>query len=127
MKLNPDQMAAIAANRFGLGARPGELAAARPQPERWLIDQLAGPSRTPSAIAALPDSATTLGEVQSMLAKRREMRRKGEVPEKDMLGVSARERYRDQVHARTRTAVKTRHLPFAPHLAPLRQHRLDFA
>ena len=34
--------AAIAANRFGLGARPGELAQIGSQPRDWLRAQLAG-------------------------------------------------------------------------------------
>jgi uncharacterized protein (DUF1800 family) len=41
---------AIAVNRFGLGARPGELAAAGSDPRGWLIAQLKG------APPALPDS-----------------------------------------------------------------------
>jgi len=36
--------AVIAANRFGLGAKPGELANAAPHPKNWLIDQLHHPS-----------------------------------------------------------------------------------
>jgi uncharacterized protein (DUF1800 family) len=37
----PDSLAtAIAVNRFGLGARPGELAAATPDPKAWLARQL---------------------------------------------------------------------------------------
>lgn len=32
----------IAANRFGLGARPRELTGIDPDPRRWLLDQLAG-------------------------------------------------------------------------------------
>lgn len=36
--------AAIAANRFGLGARPGDLPAIAPDPQGWLLDQLQGPS-----------------------------------------------------------------------------------
>ncbi len=34
--------AAIAANRFGLGARPGELAVVESDPEGWLRRQLKG-------------------------------------------------------------------------------------
>ena len=33
---------AIAANRFGLGARPGEIARASGNPKAWLMDQLNG-------------------------------------------------------------------------------------
>jgi uncharacterized protein (DUF1800 family) len=39
--------AAIAANRFGLGARPGEIAAAGRDPKGWLADQLIGPAQQP--------------------------------------------------------------------------------
>jgi uncharacterized protein (DUF1800 family) len=35
-----DMMAAIAVTRFGLGARPGEIAAAKADPQGWLIDQI---------------------------------------------------------------------------------------
>jgi uncharacterized protein (DUF1800 family) len=38
-----DTQAAIAANRFGLGARPGELASAGGDPRGWLLAQLHGP------------------------------------------------------------------------------------
>ena len=36
---------AIAANRFGLGAKPGELKKIDSNPRAWLLDQLQGPSR----------------------------------------------------------------------------------
>ncbi|MEI9931860.1 MAG: DUF1800 domain-containing protein, partial [Rhizomicrobium sp.] len=35
---------AIAANRFGLGARPGEIARASDNPKSWLMDQVNGPA-----------------------------------------------------------------------------------
>ena len=35
---------AIAANRFGLGARPGEIARASANPKAWLMDQMNGPA-----------------------------------------------------------------------------------
>src|SRR5690242_581335 len=35
--------AAIAVNRFGLGALPGEMEAAAANPRRWLLEQLEGP------------------------------------------------------------------------------------
>src|SRR5215475_7930497 len=51
--------AAIAANRFGLGARPGELGAIGADPRAWLRAQLQG---TPPELAAteLRPSADTL-------------------------------------------------------------------
>ena len=41
----------IATNRFGLGARPGDLEAVDSNAQSWLLDQLQGPSRL------FPDSA----------------------------------------------------------------------
>lgn len=46
--------AVIAANRFGLGARPGELAAIAADPRGWVKAQLAAPYPIPAPIAALP-------------------------------------------------------------------------
>jgi uncharacterized protein (DUF1800 family) len=61
--------AAIAANRFGLGARPGELATVERDPEDWLRRQLKG---RPPAITGegLEPSAKTL---QRALALRQEL------------------------------------------------------
>jgi uncharacterized protein (DUF1800 family) len=54
----------LAANRFGLGARPGELAAIGADPRRWLVAQLEGVQRIPGAIplpiAARPGTETRL-------------------------------------------------------------------
>ena len=52
----------IAANRFGLGAAPGELAAASIDPKAWLKSQLAAPPETPVAFDDLSDSADVLVE-----------------------------------------------------------------
>jgi uncharacterized protein (DUF1800 family) len=57
----------IAANRFGLGAGPGELAAASIDPKAWLKSQLTATPETPAALAELPDAA------DSYLALRRMM------------------------------------------------------
>lgn len=54
------QQAATAANRFGLGARPGELAAAAGDPRGWLLAQLRADPRAPSVFAGLPASADYL-------------------------------------------------------------------
>ena len=48
------QDAAIAANRFGFGARPGELNAIAGDPRGWIKAQLAPERSTPAALAALP-------------------------------------------------------------------------
>jgi uncharacterized protein (DUF1800 family) len=51
--------AASAANRFGLGAKPGELAAASNDPRGWLHQQLRATS-LPTVFAALPNSSDIL-------------------------------------------------------------------
>ncbi|MES1153034.1 MAG: DUF1800 domain-containing protein [Dongia sp.] len=52
--------AVIAANRFGLGARPGELAAIGGDPKGWLKAQLAPANALPAPIAALSSTQTRL-------------------------------------------------------------------
>jgi len=47
------QQATTAANRFGLGARPGELAAAAGDSRGWLLAQLRTDPRAPSQFAGL--------------------------------------------------------------------------
>ena len=69
--------AAIAANRFGLGARPGELDGVAKDPQAWLLKQLNG---SPPELAGegLKPSAETLAKVlelrKEVAAERREMK-----------------------------------------------------
>jgi uncharacterized protein (DUF1800 family) len=42
------KQAAVAVNRFGLGARPGELDRAASNPRRWLLEQLEGEASEPA-------------------------------------------------------------------------------
>lgn len=65
--------AAIAANRYGLGARPGDLARIAPDPRGWLRGQLAG-AAPQIAAAGLRDSADILAEAGRL---RREKQQKG--------------------------------------------------
>ncbi|MGE5148253.1 MAG: DUF1800 domain-containing protein [Candidatus Eiseniibacteriota bacterium] len=44
----------IAANRFGFGPRPGDLAAIGGAPRDWLLDQLARPAALPAELRDLP-------------------------------------------------------------------------
>jgi uncharacterized protein (DUF1800 family) len=101
--------AVIAANRFGLGARPGELdRIKRAQP--WLLDQLQGPSRPPAALQKLPHSASVLVEAQALRKAQREARRDNE--DNDMnYGRWARRHYVGQAEARYHHAATT-DLPF---------------
>ena len=102
---------AIAANRFGLGARPGDLDKIEPRPQAWLLDQIQGPSRVSSDIKALPDSATVLRDVVEL--RREERARQNADPEKpapdfiEKYGKVVREHYIEQAHARYRAAAAT--------------------
>lgn len=107
----PDMTAALALNRFGLGSRPGQLHELGVPAKRWLLDQIAGPSRVPSVLADLPPSAQTLGEVQKLRMERRAMVKAGEQDKDNGLRETVRNHYRAQVHARTQAAVATEH-PF---------------
>ena len=45
----------IAASRFGLGARPGELAEIKGDPRSWLLSQLSGASEPTAGVGRTPD------------------------------------------------------------------------
>ncbi len=51
----------IAANRFGLGARPGQVAAVSDDPKAWLLSQLTPETQLPAPLAALPSTADDMG------------------------------------------------------------------
>ena len=100
----------IAANRFGLGARPGEIARIGDRPEAWLLDQLDGPSRLPRRLRDLPDSPSLFVELQEIRRSQREAKRSDEdIVQK--YGRFVREHYVSQTSARYRHAAKT-DLPF---------------
>ena len=67
------RIAAAAANRFGLGARAGELARIGDDPRGWLHEQLRV-ATTDERFARLPASADYLAEYQRMRQARRAMR-----------------------------------------------------
>lgn len=98
----------IAANRFGLGARPGDLEAVDKNPEAWLLDQLQGPSRLPADIRKLPHSSKVLVEVQDLRRSERQMQRAAaDEPAPDFVkkyGRVVRAHYTRQIGARYRTA-----------------------
>ena len=62
--------AASAANRFGLGAKPGELASIGGDPPAWLLRQLQ-PMPLPAAFAALADSSDILRSEYAYRSARR--------------------------------------------------------
>ena len=102
---------AIAANRFGLGARPGELDKLDKDPKTALLDQLQGPSAPSAYLSELPRSDKVLTEVLKARKAQREMKKKaGEEPvpkEAKMFGGMVRSYYADQVGARIKNAART--------------------
>ena len=62
--------AAIATNRFGFGARPGELAAAGSDPRGWLLAQLRAPYQPPSELTGLSRGADILAAFLAARAAR---------------------------------------------------------
>ncbi len=99
--------AAIAANRFGLGARPGDLTGIARQPEAWLIDQLKGPDRPPSEIRQLPSSADVLVDIQQVRRDQRQMKRDGKAGDiVEKYGRIVRRHYVEQTSARYVSAAK---------------------
>ena len=103
------QKTVIAANRFGLGARPGDLTLVEKNPEAWLLDQLQGPPRVPEDIRRLAHSAKVLVEVQDLRRRERRMSRAAAAdPSEEFVrtyGRIARSHYVGQISARYRTAV----------------------
>ncbi|MFT3752582.1 MAG: DUF1800 family protein [Paludibacter sp.] len=63
--------AVIAANRFGLGARPGELRQAQSDPRGWLKTQLQGARALPPSIKALAPATQVFQEQVEALKERR--------------------------------------------------------
>lgn len=108
---------AIAANRFGLGARPGDLAEIGDDPKGWLRAQAAAAAPMPSEIAALPRSAQILTEFAAFQDRRRVMREQekssssGEAAaaKKGLAKVklSLAPMFRDQIATRIKIAVRS--------------------
>lgn len=101
---------AIAANRFGLGAKPGELHTVDANPKGWLLDQLQGPSRLPADLSNLPDTAAVLIEIQDIRRSQREARSEQGAAATDIVqeyGRSVRAHYLEQTSARYRAAASS--------------------
>src|SRR5262252_2236096 len=64
------QDAAIAANRFGLGARPRDAAAIGTDPKAWLEGQITAAKRATPKQAGTPESAQVLAKLRDLQAVR---------------------------------------------------------
>lgn len=109
----------IAANRFGLGAKPGDLADIDTDPRGWLAEQVRKAPRTPAALRGLPGSNSLLVEAAELRKQQRTMRRQdGDAPAPDIAeqyGNFVRRNYVEQVTARYRAAAATE-VPFRERL-----------
>lgn len=74
-----------AVNRFGLGAKPGELASVH-DPRQWLLAQVARGPDGAEAFAGLPTSLDYLRQMAQLLATRRELRQNGRARRGLLLG-----------------------------------------
>lgn len=73
--LNSKTAAVIAANRFGLGARPGELDSIGNDPRAWLTGQLDGARTPPAAIAQLPASPQAFKMYTDFLEEKKQIKK----------------------------------------------------
>jgi uncharacterized protein (DUF1800 family) len=90
--------AIIAANRFGLGARPGELTDIGDDARGWLEQQVKGTRPVPPEVAGLPSSATAFQTFAKAL-------REPKPAQNGRRQIGAM--YRDQVASRYRLAIRT--------------------
>jgi uncharacterized protein (DUF1800 family) len=90
--------AVIAANRFGLGARPGELATIAADPRGWLHDQLAGAVPRPAALASRPAASDRARDFM-------EARESGPEAVARLLRGRMQDAYKADAGARTRAAI----------------------
>src|SRR5689334_12569350 len=115
---NTATAAAIAANRFGLGARPGELSGIGKDAPDWLLRQLKGAPPVLSGEGLKP-SAETLARAlelrKEMVAERRANKNDDNANSEDRQKVAAalklpaiyRPVYIDEIHARFEHSVTT--------------------
>ncbi|WP_044562221.1 DUF1800 family protein [Azospirillum sp. B4] len=92
--------AAIATNRFGLGARPGDITQAQSDPRGWLEVQLTAPAAPPPELREMEDSATRLAATYATRKEKDEDARK---PMREAL----RAAYRADAGRRIRAAIAT--------------------
>jgi uncharacterized protein (DUF1800 family) len=88
----------IAVNRFGLGARPGELAAAAGDPRGWVERQLRGPPSIPKQLAGLRPSRDAITE---LLEFQRQNKDEKDAARKKELRAKMREAFIAEAGART--------------------------
>lgn len=130
MSLQPLQLspAAIALNRFGLGARPD--GAIPVDPRGWLLDQFARFDVRPAGLAALDDAGTVFKRYRDAQQSNRSMARQGEPADaKGQVSAErkvARQDFRDEVQALYRAGVQARADSALATEAPLVERMVHF-
>ncbi len=112
--------AVIAANRFGLGARPGELDEISRDHEGWLLAQL-GPDAS-TARDSFPGSAAILSEFQRLQRVRNEARRSDDAER----GENAAQAYRTYIRSQYQTQATRRYELAAVTDVPFRERLVHF-
>jgi uncharacterized protein (DUF1800 family) len=102
----PNTAAAIAANRFGLGARPGELPGIGADASGWLLRQLKGAPPVLSGEGLKP-SAETLAKIIELRKDRKEAADEQKKSAALKLPAVYRPVYIDEIHARFSHSVTT--------------------
>ncbi len=103
----------IAANRFGLGAKAGELAAIRSDPRGWLVAQVSGSRAVPQPLRDLPASTVIFEKFMAGQQERRELKAEqgsdAQLAQRVVAGIRQvmLPMYLDQVAARYRVACAT--------------------
>jgi uncharacterized protein (DUF1800 family) len=96
--------AVLAANRFGLGSRPGELAAIGGDPRGWLKAQLSASPALPAPIAALSGTEARLADLPPAMGS-------GADAQKNLAQAvlkNARDHYPEDAAARLQAAITTK-------------------
>ena len=75
MALDRDLAAAIAATRFGMGAKPGEILTARDDPKAWLLAQIRPSLGADQPLDPAPNSAKRLLEFREYQREKQQARR----------------------------------------------------
>jgi uncharacterized protein (DUF1800 family) len=111
-----DIAAAIAANRFGLGARPGELATVARDPHDWLVRQIKGspPVLTGEGLKPSSETLAKVIELRKEVATERREKKKESASDDEAkvaaalkLGAVYRPVYMDEAYARFSHSITT--------------------
>lgn len=92
---------AVALNRFGLGAKPGEVSL--DNPFRWLLEQLTRFRPEAGRLSTLPSSQTLATEWLAAVRGSNDLAKVAKMEARKAARKQARERYRDAADARSPT------------------------